>query len=154
MSILIVDDSELSRSFTSDLLGDAGYDDIMTCASAEEAFEEICVLGWHEGCPEIDLVLMDINLPGMNGIEACRKLKQVETFIDIPVIIISGVDQLDGLEAAFSVGAMDYITKNAAALKPAQLPDIDGSKKGGDKQPSQEERRQRVRGRYRSLRRN
>jgi len=111
MSILIVDDSELSRQFIADLLTESGYGDLICCGSAEDAFERICALDWHEGCPEVDLVLMDIRLPGMNGIRACKALREIEPFRDVPVIIISGAEHLEGLEAAFAAGAMDYITK-------------------------------------------
>jgi len=111
MSILIVDDSELSRQFIADLLDEAGYQDLICCESAEDAFDRICALDWHEGCPEVDLVLMDIRLPGMNGIRACRTLREIEAFRETPVIIISGAEHFEGLEAAFAAGAMDYITK-------------------------------------------
>jgi diguanylate cyclase (GGDEF)-like protein len=111
MSILLVDHSEMSRHFIVDILETAGYQDLICCGSAEDAFEQICALDWHEGCPEVDLVLMDIHLPGMDGIQACRDLKALTNFREVPVIIISGTEHFEGLELAFAAGAMDYITK-------------------------------------------
>lgn len=111
MSILIVDDSLVSRTFISDLLVEAGYTDLILCESAEEAY---LVVGLNDPSTEtrdIDLILLDINLPGKSGIEACHDFSKHPLFIDVPIIIISGTDLLDGLEAAFSAGAIDYITK-------------------------------------------
>jgi diguanylate cyclase (GGDEF)-like protein len=117
MSILIVDDSELSRSFIADMLEDAGYTDNICASSAEEAFDRIGVYGPSEESLPVDLVLLEINLPQKNGIEACQELKAVEDYADVPVIIISGVEHLEGLEAAFAAGAMDYITKPTSQIE-------------------------------------
>ncbi len=111
MSILIIDDSLVSRTFISDLLNEVGYTDLTLCNSVEEAYQEI---GFNEPDrteTDLDLILLDINLPGINGIDACREFSEHVVFCDVPIIIISGVDHLDGLESAFSAGATDYITK-------------------------------------------
>ncbi len=58
-----------------------------------------------------DLILLDINMPGMNGYEVCNKLKANENLADIPVIFVSALnDSFDKLEA-FRVGGVDYISK-------------------------------------------
>lgn len=111
MSILIVDDSTVSRTFISDLLTEVGYTDLVVCASVEEAYQ--CI-GFNEPDrveTDLDLILLDINLPGKSGIDACRVFSAHEVFCDVPIIIISGIDYLEGLESAFSAGATDYITK-------------------------------------------
>lgn len=111
MSILIVDDSLVSRTFISECLVESGYADIVVCESAEEAFS---VTGLNDPSTEmrdLDLILLDIILPGKNGLEACRDFSSHPFFSDVPIIIISGTDQLEGLEAAFAAGAVDYITK-------------------------------------------
>ena len=111
MSILIVDDSLVSRTFISDLLNEVGYTDLVLCESVEEAYQAI---GFNDpGTTETDLnlVLLDINLPGKSGIDACREFSEHDIFCDVPIIIISGVDYLEGLDNAFSAGATDYITK-------------------------------------------
>jgi diguanylate cyclase (GGDEF)-like protein len=111
MSILIVDDSLVSRTFISDLLNEVGYTEQLLCESIEDAYE---IIGFHD--PEttrtdLELILLDINLPGKSGIDACQEISNHELFCDIPIIVISGADHLEGLEAAFTSGASDYITK-------------------------------------------
>ncbi|MBG1264486.1 response regulator [Nostoc commune] len=58
-----------------------------------------------------DLILLDINMPEMNGYEICQQLKLVETTANIPVIFISAIDHLKDKVRAFDLGAQDYITK-------------------------------------------
>ncbi|MDH3997237.1 MAG: diguanylate cyclase [Desulfuromonadales bacterium] len=111
MSILIVDDSLVSRTFIGDLLNEFGFSDLILCHSVEEAYQ---IIGFNESdriSTELDLILLDINLPGKNGLEACREFSAHAVFGDTPIIIISGADHLEGLDAAFSAGATDYITK-------------------------------------------
>lgn len=111
MSILIIDDSLVSRTFIGDLLNEVGYKDLILCDSAEEAYQTIGFDDPEQTETELDLVLLDINLPGKSGIEACRELSGHAVFGDVPIIVISGIDVLEGLDAAFSAGATDYITK-------------------------------------------
>lgn len=111
MSILIVDDSLVSRTFISDLLNEVGYTKLILCESVEEAYETIGFDNPETTSTDLDLILLDINLPGKSGIEACQEISEHELFCDIPIIVISGADYLDGLEAAFTAGATDYITK-------------------------------------------
>ncbi|MCW5315447.1 response regulator [Nostoc sp. KVJ3] len=58
-----------------------------------------------------DLILLDINMPEMNGYEVCQQLKLVETTHNIPIIFISAIDHLKDKVKAFDLGAQDYITK-------------------------------------------
>lgn len=58
-----------------------------------------------------DLILLDINMPGMNGYEVCRQLKASTTTADVPIIFISALDALDDKVTAFAAGGVDYITK-------------------------------------------
>jgi len=111
MSILIVDDSLVSRTFISDLLNEFGYEDLLLCDSIEEAYRKISFHDLERAASDLDLILLDINLPGKSGIDACRELSGHAVFCDVPVIIISGSNYLDGLDAAFSAGATDFITK-------------------------------------------
>jgi len=111
MSILIIDDSELVLSFFEAMLLESGYTDILQAGSAEEAFR---LLGFDDIAPadiDVDLILMDVLMPGIDGIEACRRLKDHERLKDIPVIIVTAFGDLDNLQGAFDAGALDYITK-------------------------------------------
>lgn len=111
MSILIVDDSMVSRIFISDLLNEVGYTDLVLCESVEQAYQAIGFDDPGTTTTDLDLVLLDINLPGKSGTDACREFSEHQLFCDVPIIIISGADYLEGLDAAFSAGAVDYITK-------------------------------------------
>jgi diguanylate cyclase (GGDEF)-like protein len=82
----------------------------------EEVFAMFCSVN-ESACTLVDLVLLDIHLPGKDGIEGCRELKQLAQFQDVPVIMISGMDQMNNLEAAFAAGAIDYLTKPPNTLE-------------------------------------
>ncbi|MHC5741951.1 MAG: GGDEF domain-containing response regulator [Nostoc sp.] len=58
-----------------------------------------------------DLILLDINMPEMNGYEVCQQLKASKTTDQIPIIFISGFDQINDKVHAFELGGQDYITK-------------------------------------------
>jgi serine phosphatase RsbU (regulator of sigma subunit) len=58
-----------------------------------------------------DLILLDINMPGMNGYEVCEHLKADKSTRDIPIIFISALDEIGDKVKAFTVGGVDYVTK-------------------------------------------
>lgn len=58
-----------------------------------------------------DLILSDIDMPGMTGIELCRTIKESKDYKHIPVVIYSGSENDEDIEKAFSVGAKGYIIK-------------------------------------------
>jgi len=110
MAIVIVDDTIFSLEVLKAFLVSAGYLDIITVQSATELYQ--LVDGYLEpGKVEIDLILMDIVMPEIDGIEACRNVKKREWLVDVPVIMVTATTETDGLQLAFSAGAMDYIKK-------------------------------------------
>jgi len=111
VAILIVDDSRDEQDLLSTRLRAAGYESLMVADSAEAA---LGILG--QGTPgqrtgEVDLILMDIMLPGVNGLDACRRITATEQLQDIPIIVITVKTEEKDLRAAFAAGAMDYIRK-------------------------------------------
>lgn len=110
MKILLVDDSIRTRLLLEKTLGEAGYNNLVTAGSADEAFE---VLGLHNpaGEVDVDLIIMDILMPGMDGIEACSHIKAQAHLRDIPVILITSKNETGFLKEAFKAGAVDYIVK-------------------------------------------
>ena len=104
MSILIVDDSDDMRLSTRTLLEMAGYADIMTAPSAQAAFQLLGVGGSSATPPQVDVILMDVMMPQMDGIEACRQLKAQPRFRDIPIIMVTGRTEDGDLAAAFAAG--------------------------------------------------
>jgi sigma-B regulation protein RsbU (phosphoserine phosphatase) len=87
----------------------------MVADSAEAAFG---VLTPGQGTGAVDLILMDIMLPGVDGLEACRRITATERLQDIPIIVITAKTDENDLLAAFAAGAMDYIRK---PVNPAEL---------------------------------
>ncbi len=111
MSILVVDDTLEVREMLSVLLESAGYQDILFAESAAAAFERLGMGGSGMAPVDVDAVLMDINMPGLDGVEACRRIKAVERFCDTPIIMVTAMSEAGFLEAAFAAGATDYLTK-------------------------------------------
>ena len=102
-NILIVDDVLDNLDLLSRILTRRGY----KVRSVERGVKaiEIAQTGWA------DLILLDINMPGMDGYEVCRRLKADERTSSIPVIFLSALDRILDKVDAFGVGGVDYITK-------------------------------------------
>ena len=110
MKILIVDDSPFICQFIDNTLAKAGFKNNYCASTAEEAFELLGLTSPDRGV-KIDLILMDVIMPGMDGIAACTRICEADHLRDIPVIIITAKTEDEFLEAAFNAGATDYITK-------------------------------------------
>jgi DNA-binding response OmpR family regulator len=63
------------------------------------------------GAKEIDLIVMDVRMPEIDGIEACRRIKAVEALRDTPIIMMTARSEPEVLRGAFDAGATDYIKK-------------------------------------------
>jgi adenylate cyclase len=113
LNILIVDDSASQRLLVVSLLKAEGYRDIETAQSAQEAFGRLGLEqdGRSAERISVDLILMDISMPHLSGIDACRRIKAVEQLHDIPIIMVTASNEEEDLQAAFAAGAVDYITK-------------------------------------------
>ncbi|MGH7183305.1 MAG: response regulator, partial [Nitrospiraceae bacterium] len=111
MAILIVDDSRDEQTLLSTRLRAAGYEALMVADSAEAVLERLSQDSDGQRMGEIDLILMDIMLPGVDGLEACRRIKSIERLQDIPIIVVTVKTDEQALLAAFTAGAMDYIRK-------------------------------------------
>jgi diguanylate cyclase (GGDEF)-like protein len=110
MSLLIVDDSEVNRRVLQATLRIEGFTNVLTATSAEEAFA-ILRLNERVKNTDIEIVLMDVMMPGIDGFEATRRIKQAPEFADLPVIIVTAMAERDSIEAAFAAGASDYISR-------------------------------------------
>ena len=111
MVILIVDDSRDEQELLSTWLRVAGYGSLMVADSAEAAFGILGLDNAGQRTEAVDLILMDIMLPGVDGLEACRWITATEWLQDIPIIVVTAKTDEKDLLAAFAAGAMDYIRK-------------------------------------------
>lgn len=111
MRILVVDDTKTMQGFLKLVLGKAGFHDLLFANSAAMAFEMLGMDSSQDGSSDIDLILMDVVMPEMDGIEACHKIKEKEHLKDIPIIMVTGMEEAKGLQPAFDAGATDYIRK-------------------------------------------
>ena len=102
-TILIVDDTELNVNTLMDLL-DEKYD-ILAALDGEDALEIV------KDEDSIDLILLDIMMPGIDGFEVCRRLKADPATSDIPIIFITAKTDDQSIEQAYELGGVDYITK-------------------------------------------
>lgn len=116
MSILIAGGEPDSRMLIEKILKTAGYIDVFNAESAAALFQ---ILDRSNAplVPSLDLVIMDIILPDMDGVAACLLIKKREHWRDISVIIIDNDYNIDTLQAAFSAGAIDYMTKPLNAVE-------------------------------------
>lgn len=111
MSILVVDDSPDALLLLESILKRAGYTEVSLAESPAEAFERLGKDDPAGGGRGVDLILMDIMMPEMDGIEACRQIKATEHLQEIPIIMVTARTDPDDLQTAFATGAVDYITK-------------------------------------------
>jgi len=101
--ILVVDDDVFMRGMLQNLLKGEGYR-VIVAAEGIKALEE-----FQQNIP--DLVLMDAAMPIMDGFTACAELKKLKVGDDVPVIMITSLDDEQSVDNAFGVGAVEYITK-------------------------------------------
>ena len=101
--ILIVDDAKFNRDILKEILGDA-----YNYLEAENGNQAIQMIGENIG---IDLMLLDINMPQMNGFEVLKIMKRSQCIAEIPVIMVSSEDAVDTMRKAYELGITDYITR-------------------------------------------
>ena len=103
--ILIVDDNAEVLEKTEGLLSQVGYS-VVPCTSGEEALEIL-------NKERFDLVLLDINMPSLNGYEVCLRIRQTFALDDLPIIFLTSREDSDSVTKGFHAGASDFVSKSA-----------------------------------------
>src|SRR5580704_13818070 len=110
--VLIVDDNEDNRFTLSMRLEACGYENIVTAENGREALEKM-----REG--PVDLVLLDIMMPELDGYGVLEELRTDTALRDVPVVMISAIEDINSVVSCIELGATDYLTKpfNPVLLK-------------------------------------
>ncbi len=106
--ILVVDDDRTYQNQLVAMLRTVGIHDLTLADTAEEG---IAYLQDQEENNSFDLVLLDISMPKLDGIEACLVLTESLAMENTPIMMVTGTDNVTRLEDAISVGAVDYVRK-------------------------------------------
>ena len=110
MAILLVDDSLDDCLLIGAYLKSAGYVVIPT-GSAKEALLYLARLTAGESLAAVDLILLDVKMPGFDGLDACTRIKSMKQFEAVPILMVSGDTTPGTILLAFRRGAVDYIRK-------------------------------------------
>lgn len=102
-TVLVVDDDETQRMLAEQFLAEGGFDCVLA-SDGEEALQ--C---FRRSPP--DLVLLDVRMPGMDGFEVCERIRGLSDGEALPIVMVTGLDDIESIEKSFVVGATDFITK-------------------------------------------
>ena len=102
-TLLVVDDNEMNRDLLSRRLERKGFR-VLTAADGMAALDAI-------SASPVDLVLLDVMMPGITGLDVLRALREKRSPIDLPVIMVTAKDESADIVQAFQLGANDYVTK-------------------------------------------
>jgi DNA-binding response OmpR family regulator len=102
-AILVVDDNTRNLQVLGNLLQEEKYE-IEFAVSGEATLE------WLKN-RQFDLILLDINMPGMNGFEVCKRIRSDKKMQDIPIIFLSVESERESILKGFEVGAQDFVIK-------------------------------------------
>ncbi|MFC5649351.1 PP2C family protein-serine/threonine phosphatase [Paenibacillus solisilvae] len=119
MRIVVVDDNPMNITVVKEILKRAGYKDTLAAASGTELFALLGLTAQgnepedasgndHHG---IDLILLDMMMPGVDGITACSAIQESPRLRDIPIIMVTAIGDSKKLAEALDAGAIDYVTK-------------------------------------------
>ncbi len=102
--VLLVDDSKMNRMMLAEILGDRYH--ILEAENGKECIEKL-----QEEAGNIALVLLDINMPVMDGFEVLKAMNANHTIEDTPVIMISSEDSDAAIRRSYELGASDYVNR-------------------------------------------
>ena len=102
-TVLIVDDDAVARLMAREALEQSG----ITVIEAENGIEAV------QRCSDDhpDIVLLDVQMPELDGFEACARMRNTPAGRDVPILMMTGLDDIDSINRAYEVGATDFVTK-------------------------------------------
>ncbi len=101
--IFIVDDDHVTRHLVRKILSNSGYR-IFEASNGAEAIELFDDIAPH-------IILMDVMMPDVDGYTACRAIREKANFLELPIIMLTGLDDVDSVRASLDAGATDFISK-------------------------------------------
>ena len=101
--VLVVDDDPDVRQLVEMKLRLDGIE-TLTATNGQEALDVLA-------SNDVDLVVLDLMMPVMDGIETCRRIREAEDMADLPVIMLTAKAQASDIQSGFSTGATDYVVK-------------------------------------------
>ena len=107
--ILLVDDSSTTLMMERMILSQESYE-LVTASDGEEALAKA-----EDERP--DLILLDVVMPKMDGFETCRRLRELDTTREIPVIMVTTRGEAENVEQGYALGCNDYVTKPINSLE-------------------------------------
>ena len=102
-TLLVVDDNEMNRDLLSRRLERKGFH-VLTAVDGMQALEMI-------GASAIDLVLLDVMMPGLTGLDVLKAVRETRSAIELPIIMVTAKDESSDIVEALELGANDYVTK-------------------------------------------
>lgn len=101
--VLVADDDPVMRLLMIEMLDQVGLDGI----EAEDGRQAVAC--FQSMAP--DLILMDVDMPNMDGFSACRQIRSIETGAAVPIIMVTGGDDIEAVTSAYEAGATDFVSK-------------------------------------------
>ncbi|SFM12924.1 putative bifunctional diguanylate cyclase/phosphodiesterase [Rugamonas rubra] len=101
--VLVADDDPVMRMLMLEMLGQVGLDVI----EAEDGKQALAY--YHSMAP--DLVLLDVEMPGLDGFQVCAEIRRQESNATVPIVMVTGGDELESVTHAYEVGATDFVSK-------------------------------------------
>lgn len=127
MRILVVEDEPMLREGLVDLLSGAGHS-VEAVADGESALE-------RGSDPAVQLLVLDLMLPRLNGIEVCRRLREIRP--DVPILVLTALGSEDDKVAGLGAGADDYVTKPFGTRELLARVESLARRAGGARDPAQ-----------------
>jgi PleD family two-component response regulator len=111
MRIFAADDSEDARDLMAATLSSGGFGDAHFSESGLELLAALGIDPLDAAAPEADIILLDVRMPGVDGIETCARIRADARYQQTPILMVTSLDDMETLNQAFVAGANDYINK-------------------------------------------